>query len=107
MKKAIRQFEKFCDENYKKTYFKKLDPRVSHRGTEQAKLTIKAPTLTVRELVLIKQGNVPSLYWLRGQVCGLNVDNHGVVRLVALQTIKGSIRKPTTKLTKLPFEAIG
>ncbi|XP_018377646.1 PREDICTED: uncharacterized protein LOC108770508 [Trachymyrmex cornetzi] len=60
--------------------------------------------LLPNQLVLVRQPNLAPLQWLLGRVQETHPGADGVARTATLQTSKGSITRPLTKLAILPLE---
>ncbi|XP_018372878.1 PREDICTED: uncharacterized protein LOC108767463, partial [Trachymyrmex cornetzi] len=64
----------------------------------------KGIQLLPNQLVLVRQPNLAPLQWLLGRVQETHPGADGVARTATLQTSKGSITRPLTKLAILPLE---
>ncbi|XP_018375248.1 PREDICTED: uncharacterized protein LOC108769016 [Trachymyrmex cornetzi] len=64
----------------------------------------KGIQLLPNQLVLVRQPNLAPLQWFLGRVQETHPGADGVARTATLQTSKGSITRPLTKLAILPLE---
>ena len=55
----------------------------------------------INDLVLIKEDNINSGHWLLGRVMEVHPREDGVVRVVTVQTSKGTYKRPAVKTFRL------
>ncbi|XP_018358512.1 PREDICTED: uncharacterized protein LOC108758196 [Trachymyrmex cornetzi] len=64
----------------------------------------KGTQLSIDQLVLIKQQNLPPLQWVLGRVQEIHPGPDGIARAATVKTVKGSYTRPLAKLAILPIE---
>lgn len=63
----------------------------------------KKPNLEVNDIVLIKEDNTPSCKWPLGKIVELHPGKDELIRVVAVKTKNSIIKRPVSKIAKLPF----
>ena len=61
------------------------------------------PELTIGDLVLLAEDNLPPLLWKTGRVVEVYLGNDEVARVVKIKTATGEMITPVVKLRKLPI----
>jgi hypothetical protein len=54
--------------------------------------------VTIGDLVLIKDDNLPPLVWNKAVICDTHAGRDGLIRVVTLRTAKGTLKQPITKI---------
>lgn len=70
---------------------------------QRSKWRLPVKNICVRDLVLIKEDNLPPLRWKLGRVLELFPGRDKNVRVVKLKTVHGELIRPITKLCILPI----
>lgn len=60
--------------------------------------------MSVDDIVIIHDANLPPGKWALGRVIDLHEGKDGYVRVVTLRTKNGTLKRPVTKLSKLPVK---
>lgn len=60
--------------------------------------------LKLNDLVLVHEPNTPPMTWSLGRISALFPGQDGVVRVIQLETTKGTITRPVVKVSPLPQE---
>ena len=84
-------------ELWRRTYLQSLQPR--------PKWLKPSPNLSVGDMVLIKQENVPPAQWPIARVTELHPGPDGLVCTVSLKTETDEFTRPIVKLVLLPLES--
>lgn len=71
---------------------------------QRTKWRVNHAKLTVGDLVLIHEDNAPPLSWRLGRVVRLFPGPDGVSRVADVNTIRGCVRRPLTRLCPLPSD---
>jgi hypothetical protein len=58
--------------------------------------------VTIGDLVLLKEDNLPPLVWKKAVISELHAGRDGLTRVVTLRTAKGTFRWPVAKICLLP-----
>lgn len=58
--------------------------------------------MTVGDLVLLKEENLPPLMWKKAVISDIHAGGDGLVRVVTLRTAKGTLKRPVSKICFLP-----
>ena len=58
--------------------------------------------VTIGDLVLVKEDNLPHLVWKRAVIIDLYTGRDELVRVVTMRTATGTFRRPITKICVLP-----
>lgn len=81
---------------WSKDYLNCLQPRKKWKQTTE--------NLSVGAMVLVKDFRLPAGLWLLGRVKEIYPGDDGVVRVVAVQTIRGLLKRAITRVCPLPVE---
>lgn len=81
---------------WQKEYISELQQRTKWR--------VNHAKLNVGDLVLLHEDNVPPLSWRLGRVARLFPGPDGIYRVADVNTIRGCVRRPLTRLCPLPSE---
>lgn len=73
-----------------------------HTLQQRTKWCKDVPNLQIRDLVLIKEDNLPPLQWRKARVSKLHPGADGVVRVVELKTSSGTCLRSVAKVCPLP-----
>lgn len=60
--------------------------------------------ITVGDLVLIKQESTPPLQWPMGRISDVHPGVDGIIRVVSIKTSKGTLKRSTKRICKLPMD---
>ncbi|XP_075170108.1 uncharacterized protein LOC142242414 [Haematobia irritans] len=71
---------------------------------ERTKWISNQKNISIGNMVLIKEDNLPPLKWLLGRVVDVVSGGDGVVRVALIKTLNGIIRRSVTKLALLPID---
>ncbi|XP_063821265.1 uncharacterized protein LOC135071404 [Ostrinia nubilalis] len=93
-KKSQRLAELFW-QRWVKEYLPLIAPRRSPKGSS-------SQNFRVGDLVLIADGNLPRGTWPRGRISAVHPGKDGIIRVTEVTTPGGILRRPVTKLVKLP-----
>ena len=66
--------------------------------TLRSKWTAQKEQININDLVLIKEDNVKRGQWPLGRVVEVHPGEDGVVRVVTVQTSKGTYKRPAVKI---------
>jgi hypothetical protein len=58
--------------------------------------------VTIGDLVLVKEDNLPPLMWKRAVISDIHAGRDGLTRVITLRTAKGMFRCPVTRICLLP-----
>lgn len=53
------------------------------------------------DVILIKEDNLPANHWLMGRVTTTHPGHDGIVRVITVQTKRGTFKRPISKLCSL------
>lgn len=70
----------------------------------RTKWTTPTENLRTGDMVLIKEDNIPPAKWLLGRVTHTHPGADGLVRVVTVKTRNSELKRPITKLSRLPLE---
>ena len=70
---------------------------------KRTKWQISHPNVEVNDLVVIRDENLPPNSWRLGRISQLYPGRVNLVRVVDLQTERGVITRPISKLIRLPM----
>lgn len=73
-----------------------------HQLQQRNKWKDTHPNVTIGDLVLIKDDNLPSLVWSKAVICDTHAGKDGLIRVVTVRTAKGTLIRPITKICVLP-----
>lgn len=62
--------------------------------------------LQVGDVVLVKEDNIPPAKWLLGKITETHPGTDGRVRVVTLKTKSSTMKRPVTKLSRLPIDNV-
>lgn len=71
---------------------------------QRSKWRTKQTGLKVGDLVILKEENMAPTKWPLGRIVELHVGSDGLHRVVSIKTINGQVKRPITKLVKLPLD---
>jgi len=71
---------------------------------QRNKWQIQDAAIHVGQMVILKEDNNPPLLWQLGRIQAVHPGNDGVVRVATIRTIKGTYKRPITRLCLLPVE---
>jgi len=57
--------------------------------------------VTIGDLVLVKEDNLPPLVWKKAVIIDMNSGRDGLVRVVTIRTATGTFRRPIAKVCVL------
>jgi len=60
------------------------------------------PNVTIGDLVLVKEDNLPPLVWKKAVIIDMHTGRDGLVRAVTIRTATGTFRWPIAKICVLP-----
>ena len=58
--------------------------------------------MTIRDLVLVKEDNLPPLVWKKAVIIDMHTGWDGLVRVVTIRTTTGTFKRPIAKICVLP-----
>ena len=58
--------------------------------------------MTIGELVLVKEENLPPLVWKKAVIIDIHTGRDGLVRVVTIRTAIGTFKWPIAKICVLP-----
>ncbi|KYN02767.1 hypothetical protein ALC62_06408 [Cyphomyrmex costatus] len=61
--------------------------------------------LSINDLVVIRDENLPPLKWKLGRVVEIHPGRDGLVRVVSVRVANGIIKRPIVKVCKLPSDS--
>lgn len=73
-----------------------------HTLQERSKWTTQRPNVSVNDMVVIRESQVPPLEWRLGRITEVIPGSDGTVRVVRLMTSRGEITRPVVKVVILP-----
>lgn len=85
-------------------FWRRWSSEYLHNLQQRGKWTQHIQNLQVGDLVLIKDPNLPPLYWPTGRIVAVHPGKDNTVRVVTLQTSSGQLKRPVVKLCPLPKE---
>ncbi|XP_054266949.1 uncharacterized protein LOC128989110 [Macrosteles quadrilineatus] len=85
-------------------FWRRWSSEYLHNLQQRGKWTQHIQNLQVGDLVLIKDPNLPPLYWPTGQIVAVHPGKDHTVRVVTLRTSSGQLTRPVVKLCPLPKE---
>ena len=91
---ATTLYRDFCF-SWKTGYLKELQKR--------SKRQIAHPYVDVNDVVVVRDENLPQNSWRLGRITQLHPGRDNRVRVVDLQTERGTITRPISKLIRLPM----
>lgn len=71
---------------------------------QRSKWRIRADSIKINDMVLVKEDNTPPMKWQLGRVVELHTGSDGICRVVSLKTASGLIKRSTSRVCVLPFE---
>lgn len=92
--------QKIFDDIWKKwqsEYLTQLSTRSKWRHPKE--------NLKINDVVIIHDANLPPGKWALGKITALHPEKDDYVRVVTLKTKSGEIKRPITKISKLPVQA--
>lgn len=93
-------------EQIRQHFWKRWSTEYLHCLQERRKWkSSKGIQLEPNQIVLINQQGLPPLQWALGRVQNIHVGSDGVARSATVQTAKGLLTRPLTKLAILPLKA--
>jgi hypothetical protein len=60
------------------------------------------PNMTIGDLVLLKEDNLPPLVCKKAVISDFHAGRDGLIRVVTLRTAKGTFKRPVAKICFLP-----
>lgn len=91
-------------ENIKEEFWKRWSRDYLIELQLKTKWTTKVHNLSIGDLVLLKEDNLPPLHWPRGRITELVYGDDGAVRVVVIRTVRGTIKRPVNRVARLPVE---
>lgn len=73
-----------------------------HSLQQRTKWTFKTPSLQTGDIVIVHEPDTPPLQWTIGKINSTFPGADSVVRVVEVKTPRGLLRRPVTKVFKLP-----
>ena len=73
-----------------------------HQLQQRTKWKDVQPNVTVGDIVLLKEDNLPSLVWKKAVVSDIHAGRDGLTRVVTLRTATGTLKRLVTKICLLP-----
>jgi len=58
--------------------------------------------VTIGDLVLVKEDNLPPLVWKKAVIIDMHTERNGLVRVVTIRTATGTFKRPIAKICVLP-----
>ncbi|GJQ78647.1 hypothetical protein Trydic_g11750 [Trypoxylus dichotomus] len=71
---------------------------------QRSKWTKSHPNLTIGDLVIIKDDNLPKMCWNVGRITSLHLEDDGVCRVVSVLVRAKIVKRSVQKLCKLPID---
>jgi hypothetical protein len=90
----VQQLQQSFWELWTRDYLHQLQQRTSWMNEQ--------PNLQARRLVLLKEGNLPSMVWRRGLVQNVYRGPSGLVRVADVKPASGVLKRPISKFCLLP-----
>lgn len=81
-------------QRWQKEYLSELQQRTKWRSN--------SATLNIGDMVLLAEDNAPPMSWRLGRILKLYPGADGISRVADIDTIRGCVRRPFTRLCKLP-----
>jgi hypothetical protein len=73
-----------------------------HQRQQRTKWKDVQPNVTIGDLVLVKEDNLPPLVWKKAVISDIHAGRDGLTRAVTLRTAKGTFKCPVTRICLLP-----
>ncbi|XP_054721417.1 uncharacterized protein LOC129231194 [Uloborus diversus] len=86
-------------------FWKRWSSEYVTRLQQRPKWFSRKPNLKVGDLVLVKNENLPPLKWRLGRISEVFPGKDGCVRVAAVKTSDGLLKRPIVKLCKLPMDS--
>lgn len=83
-------------------FWHRLSIEYLHTLQERSKWTTQRPNVSVNDMVVIRESQVPPLEWRLGRITEVIPSSDGTVRVVRLMTSRGEITRPVVKVVILP-----
>lgn len=86
------------------SFWKRWHSEYLTRLQERPKWLRQSPNFEINDMVLIMDERMPQLQWLLARIIELHPGADGLVRVVTMRTKNGTLKRPITKLRRLPIE---
>ena len=73
-----------------------------HQLQQRTKRKDIQPNVTIGDLALVKEDNLPPLMWKKAMISDIHAGRDGLTRVVTLRTAKGTFKHPVTRICLLP-----
>jgi len=73
-----------------------------HQLQQRTKWKEVQPNVTIGDLVLVKENNLPTLVWKKAVIIDMHTGRDGLVRVVTIRTATGTFKWPIAKICVLP-----
>jgi hypothetical protein len=73
-----------------------------HQLQQRTKWKDVQPNVTIGDVVLLKEDNLPPLVWKKAVISDIHAGSDGLTRVVTLRTAMGTLKRPVTKICLLP-----
>jgi len=83
-------------------FWKRWSTEYLHSLQQRNKWNTRQPSITVGDIVIIKEDNLPPLEWRMGRVIEVFPGRDEVVRVARVKTAQGELTRPVIKLCPLP-----
>ena len=88
-------------------FWKKWSVDYLNRLQNRPKWLKSNENLKVNDIVLLREDNVPPLYWPRARILEIHPGQDGKVRVVTLKTAVGTFTRSIAKISPLPYDNSG
>jgi hypothetical protein len=73
-----------------------------HHLQQRSKWKNSQPNITIGDVVLLKEDNLPPLVWRKAVISAIHEGRDGLTRVVTLRTATGTLKRPITKVCLFP-----
>ena len=73
-----------------------------HQSQQRTKWKEVKPNVTIGDLVLVKEDNLPPLVCKKAVIIDMHTGRDGLVRVVTIRTAPGAFKRPIAKIFVLP-----
>lgn len=91
-------------EQLRQHFWKRWTKEYLHNCQQRHKWNIVETPITVGQLVIVQEDNLPPLVWLLRRVKEIFPGDDQITRAVLMRTAKGTYKRPITKICVLPVE---
>ncbi|XP_055706055.1 uncharacterized protein LOC129803485 [Phlebotomus papatasi] len=85
-------------------FWKRWREEFLHTLQQRSKWTDTQPSLSIGDMVIVKEDNLPPAKWMLGRVITVYPGADGAVRVAAIRTASGVYKRAVTKLCLLPID---